>query len=416
MLLFPAARHEVGRQALRRLAAPLQVRALNKACGLVGYPNVGKSTLFNAFVGSSVASAENFPFCTIEPNVVKIGVPDPRLEALAKTCGAGKLVPGSVEIRDIAGLIKGASTGAGMGNAFLSQIRGVQVVLHVVRCFSDASIVHVDADPVNIDPVKEYESILEELTIADLEVAARRLPALRNKAKSNGTVEKMLPAYEAVLKALEAGRPARAGLAEFPEAAAAATSDELLAQLITAKPCVVLANVGPEDAAKGNAYAAALAAHIEQAEASSSAGAGVAARRCVVVSATLEAEVAALDDEEFQKEYLESYNITGGDRALPRVLKESQALLGLVSYLTVGVEEARAWFVPKGSRCAEAAGAIHGDFVKKFEQADVWNYDDILRLGGKAACRKAGLVKQKGKDYEVQDGDVIEFRIKGGRT
>lgn len=287
-------------------------------------------------------------------------------------------------------------------------------MLHVVRCFSDASVVHIE-DPVNIDPVQEYESILEELTIADLEVAARRLPALRNKAKSNGAVEKMLPAYEAVLRALEAGQPARAGLAELPEGADASTGDEFLSQLITAKPCVVLANVGPEDAAKGNDYAAALAAHIEKSEAGSPAGSS-GARRCVVVSATLEAEVAALDDEEFQKEYLESYDITGGDRALPRVLKESQSLLGLVSYLTVGVEEARAWFVPKGSRCAEAAGAIHGGFVKNFEQADIWSYEDILRLGGKAACRKAGLVKQKGKDYEVQDGDVIEFRIKGGRS
>merc|ERR1740121_3449897 len=319
------------------LGAAVQARALNNACGLVGYPNVGKSTLFNAFVGSTMAAAENFPFCTIEPNVVKVGVPDPRLEALATTCGAAKVVPGEVEIRDIAGLIKGASAGAGMGNAFLSQIRGVQVVLHVVRCFSDPSIVHVE-DPVNIKPVQEYESILEELTIADLEMASRRLPALRKKAATGGEGERSLPIYEAVLQTLEAGRPARSAL----EGRGAPQGDEFLSQLITAKPCVVLCNVGPEDAAQGNAFAAELAAHVAQSEADSSSGAAVAARRCAVVSATLEAEVAALDDEEFRQEYLESYGITGGDRALPRVLKESQALLGLVSYLTVGEEEARA--------------------------------------------------------------------------
>merc|ERR1740121_1313266 len=323
------------------LGAAVQARALNNACGLVGYPNVGKSTLFNAFVGSTMAAAENFPFCTIEPNVVKVGVPDPRLDALATTCGAAKTVPGTVEIRDIAGLIKGASAGAGMGNAFLSQIRGVQVVLHVVRCFSDPSIVHVE-DPVNIKPVQEYESILEELTIADLEMASRRLPALRKRATGSGAVEKMLPVYEAVLSALEAGRPARSALADLPEGAGISAGDEFLSQLITAKPCVVLANVGPEDAAQGNAFAAELSAHVAQSEADSSSGAAVAARRCAVVSATLEAEVAALDDEEFRQEYLESYGITGGDRALPRVLKESQALLGLISYLTVGADEPRA--------------------------------------------------------------------------
>merc|ERR1719401_1120735 len=221
---------------------------INKACGLDGYPNVGKSTLFNAFVGSSVAAAENFPFCTIEPNVVKVGVPDPRMEALATTCGAAKVVPGEVEIRDIAGLIKGASSGAGMGNAFLGQIRGVQVVLHVVRCFSDPSIVHVE-DPVNIDPVKEYESIAEELTIADLELASKRLPMLRKKATTSREAEKMLPTYEAVLKALEGVRPARSALVGVDTAA---SRDDFLAQLITAKPSVVLANVGPDDAAKGN--------------------------------------------------------------------------------------------------------------------------------------------------------------------
>jgi len=312
-----------------------------------------------------------------------------------------------------------------MGNAFLSQIRGVQVVFHVVRCFSDPSILHVE-DPVNIDPVKEYESILEELVISDLDLASRRLPALRKKATTSKDAEKLLPVYESVLAALEAGRPARSALI----GADAASNDEFLSQLITAKPVVVLANVSPEDAAKGNAFSERLSAHVLMSEeaaaqealkragakSSDLALAGMAARRCVVVSATLEAEVAQLDDEEFAREYLESYGLDQTHRALPRILAESQSLLSLTSYLTVGVEEARAWFVPKGSRANDAAGAIHSGFAKNFEQAEIWNVDDIVRLGSKAACRKAGLVRQKGKDYEVQDGDVMEFKIKGGRS
>lgn len=391
------------------LSAPLaqQVRQLNRACGLVGYPNVGKSTLFNAFVGSTVAAAENFPFCTIEPNVVKVGVPDPRLRALAEICKSAKVVPGMVEIRDIAGLIRGASDGAGMGNEFLSQIRGVQVVLQVVRCFSDPDIIHVE-DPVNIDPVKEYENILMELTIADLEYASRRLPPLRKRALSNKEVAKMLPLYEEVLKALENGRPAYEATHAYEAEHGVEPVDDFLAQVITAKPSVVLANVGAEDAAKGNAYSERLAKHVE-------AGGG-GKRCCVVVSAPLEAEVIQIDDEDFKQEYLASYGIESSERVLPRVLNECQSMLRLVSYLTVGEVEARAWFVAKGSRAHEAAGAIHSDFTKNFEQAEVWSYEDVVRLGSKSACKKAGLVKSRGKDYEVKDGDILEFRIKGGRS
>lgn len=381
-----------------------QIRCLNRACGLVGYPNVGKSTLFNAFVGGTLASAENFPFCTIEPNIVKVPVPDLRLDKLAEICGAKKTVPGMLEIRDIAGLIKGASTGAGMGNAFLSQIRGVQVVFHVVRCFSDIDVVHV-VDPVNIDPVAEYECILEELTISDLEVASRRLPILRKRATTSDETKKMLPTYEAVLKALEESKPARSALLGD---AGEALADEFISQLITAKPSVVLANVAAADAAKGNAYTERLAAHVQ----ASSGG----FCRCVVVSATLEAEVSMLEDEEFRNEYLESYGMHVGERALPRVLAEAKSLLRLVSYLTVGEMEARSWFVARGSRAHEAAGAIHSDFVKNFEQAEVWSYEDIVKHGGKSAVRKAGLVKSKGKDYIVNDGDVLEFRIKNGKS
>lgn len=363
-----------------------------------------------------MAAAENFPFCTIEPNIVKVGVPDKRLDSLAATCGAAKVVPGMLEIRDIAGIIKGASAGAGMGNEFLSQIRGVQVVLHVVRCFSNPDIIHVE-DPVNIDPIKEYESILEELIIADLEYASRRVPALKRKALTSDSAGKLLPIYEAVLKCLEEGRAARTAVPSAQELFSITGShgnDEFLAQLITAKPVVVLANVMPEDAAQGNAYAERLLAHVAQSEASQ--GTSTAARRGVVVSAPLEAEVSALDDEDFRKEYIQSYGLDSTERALAKVLAESQSMLGLISYLTVGEQEARAWFVNKGTKANEAAGVIHTDFVKGFEAAELWTVDDILRLGGKSACRKAGLVKQKGKDYEVQDGDVIEFKIRKGRS
>jgi len=392
-----------------RDCAGQQTRNLNRACGLVGYPNVGKSTLFNAFAGASVAAAENFPFCTIEPNIVKVGVPDPRLDSLASVCGAAKVVPGLVEVRDIAGLIKGASSGSGMGNTFLSHIRGVQVILHVVRCFSDASVVHV-VDPVNIDPVSDYESVLAELTIADLELASNRVPVLRKKATTNAETAKALPVYEAVLAALEDGRPARTALCSASsdrDAFVPGPADELISQLITAKPTVVFANVSSEDAAAGNSYAERLAAHI---------GASNASARFILVSANLEAEVVQLDDEEFRREYLESYGLCDSDRVLPRVLVECQQLLRLHSFLTVGEVEARAWFVPQGSRAHEAAGAIHSDFVRNFQQVDVWSFEDILRLGGKGAVRKAGLVKSKGKDYEVRDGDVVEFIVKNSRS
>lgn len=301
-----------------------------------------------------------------------------------------------------------------MGNEFLSQIRGVQVVLHVVRCFSDAAVVHVE-DPVNIDPIADYESILEELVIADLELASRRLPALRKKAINNPELTKVLPIYEAVLAALEDGKPARDAMAGADNASMLAEpTDDFLRQLITAKPTVVLCNVKPEDAAMGNEYTERLMAHVAAGE--SARGCAVGRRSCKVVSATLEAEIAEIEDEEFRVECLESYGLLGGERVMPRVLNECQDLLNLVSYLTVGDIEARAWFVPKGSKAHQAAGAIHTDFMKNFEQAEVWDYNDVVKLGGKSAARRAGKTKQRGKDYEVRDGDVIEFRIKGGRS
>jgi len=381
----------------------------------VGYPNVGKSSLFNAFAGAAVAAAENFPFCTIEPNIVMVGVPDPRLDRLAELFSSQRTVPGQVEIRDIAGLIKGASTGAGMGNAFLSQIRGVQVVFHVVRCFSDQKVVHVE-DPINIDPVKEYESILEELVIADLEYASKRLPALRKKAttapSTGSDPAKMLAVYEEILKCLEDGKPARYALARQDEDCLS-SSDDFLAQLITAKPVVVLANVAAEDAANGNEFTARLAEHVQ----TDAQALGGLASRFIIVSAQLEAEVAALDDKDFQAEYLESFGLdTNSPRALSRVLAESQSLLKLISFLTVGEMEARAWFVPLGSRAHEAAGAIHSDFTKNFEQAEIWSYDDLIKHGSKEKCRKAGVARLQGKDYKVQDGDVLEFRIKKARS
>jgi len=405
------------RPSIARGPLAQQARFLNRACGLVGYPNVGKSTLFNAFAGSSIAKAENFPFCTIDPNVVKVGVPDARIHQLAETCRSAKVVPGEVEIRDIAGLIKGASGGAGMGNAFLSHIRGVQVVLHVVRCFSDADVVHVE-DPVNIDPVREYESVLEELIIADLEVATKRLPQMRKRALNNRDMEQRLPTYEAVLKALQDGHRASVANTDIEQSKIWPT-DDFLSQLITAKPTIVLANVGLEDSATGNQYTDQLAGHLKQSSVHHSKSASTASpsfTRCLVVSAPLEAEVTQIDDPEFLHDYLESYGLTTSERVLPRILSECQQLLHLVPYFTVGDIEAKAWFVPKGSRSHEAAGAIHSDFVRNFVHAEIWSVEGILKMGSKLAAQKAGLTRIKGKDYEVQDGDVIEFLVKNAKS
>ncbi|KAF4711985.1 hypothetical protein FOZ63_003472, partial [Perkinsus olseni] len=302
-------------------AVPLQVRHFNKSCGLVGYPNVGKSTTFNAIVGAQLAEAANFPFCTIEPNISKASVPDPLLDDLAKVEGSAKKIPGQLEVRDIAGLVKGASEGQGMGNSFLANIRHVHCIIQVVRCFSDSRIAHVD-DPVNIDPVSEFEAISDELLIADLEMATRKMPGLRKRACAEPEAKKMLPLYEAWLKGLEEGVPVRSlldvdKLMETFGSRVMAT-DPLLCVLITAKPILVMANVRPEDVESGNDYTEALQRHVTE-----KCTRGV---ELVVASSILEEETSSLGDADFLAEYLDSYGLT--EPRLPRMMDSVKTLLG----------------------------------------------------------------------------------------
>eukprot|EP00386_Alphamonas_edax_P010911 GDKI01034843.1.p1 GENE.GDKI01034843.1~~GDKI01034843.1.p1 ORF type:complete len:404 (+),score=64.36 GDKI01034843.1:82-1293(+) len=385
----------VSSAAVGRVSFALQQKRY-ESCGLVGYPNVGKSTLFNALAQAQLAQAENYPFCTIDPNITKTIVPDKRLEHLAKICGCERVVPGQVEIRDIAGLIKGASEGAGMGNQFLSHIRGVNAILHVVRCFVDPKITHVE-DAVNLTPIKEYESVLTELLISDLEVASKRVPAMRRKASNDQMSEKLLPIYEKALKALENGKTVRSVLDKDEMALAGA---EL--PFISSKPTLVICNVEAESAKEGNELSRQLSEYIH-AQGDSS----------LVISAKLESEACGLKeggDDGMYGEYLESYGLK--EPALRKVLTSCLKMLDLSYYYTAGKVETRAWFINRGAKAPEAAGVIHGDFQKGFLSCDVWKYEDVVQHGSMDACRKAGKMKTKGKDYTVEEGDILEFRHK----
>ncbi|EER02494.1 GTP-dependent nucleic acid-binding protein engD, putative [Perkinsus marinus ATCC 50983] len=391
-------------------AALQQVRHFNKSCGLVGYPNVGKSTTFNAIIGAQLAEAANFPFCTIEPNISKASVPDPLLDELAKVEGSARKVPGQLEVRDIAGLVKGASEGQGMGNSFLANIRHVHCIIQVVRCFSDSKIAHVD-DPVNIDPVSEFEAISDELLIADIEMVTRKMPSLRKRACAEPEAKKMLPLYETWLKGLEEGVPVRNILDtdKLMETFGARVTtvmltDPLLCVLITAKPILVMANVLPEDVKSGNEHTEALQKHVGE-----KCPRGV---ELVVASSILEEETSSLGgDAAFLAEYLSSYGLT--EPRLPRMMEKVKGLLGVSHYYTLGSEEARAWFIQKGEKAPAAARYVHSDFEKFFLTAKQCRPEEVLKRGGLAGVRDAGLIRNRGKDYVVQEGDILEFIDRG---
>jgi len=326
-------------------------------------------------------------------------VADPRLDELARIEQSEKTTYGLIEVRDIAGLIKGAAKGAGMGNAFLSHIRGVSAVLHVVRCFADVNVTHVE-DQGSLSPVQEYESVLEELLIADLEVASKRLPALRRKAQSPKDTEatRSLPVFEKGLAALEKGEPVRSVLTDDDR--------DLVPDIpfITAKPTLVVANVDAESAKDGNELSGQLADYC-----------GQRGQRCTVVSAKLEMEACQLregDSDAFQREYLMSFGLERGEPALMRILRECMDLMDIHYYYTSGQDESRAWFIPKGAKAPEAAAAIHTDFDKKLEKVECWRYEDVMKYGGLAECRKRGRVSTKGRDYVVQTADILEFKTK----
>ncbi|GJL85360.1 MAG: ribosome-binding ATPase YchF [Micavibrio sp.] len=360
-------------------------------CGIVGLPNVGKSTLFNALTATAAAQAENFPFCTIEPNVGRVSVPDPRLDNIAKIANSAKTVPTQLEFVDIAGLVKGASKGEGLGNQFLANIRETDAIIHVLRCFDDPDIVHVDG---SVDPVRDAETIETELMLADLESVENQINTLGKKARSGDKeMQAQLELAERVKVALDDGKPART--VEVSE------DDQRIfkmLQLLTSKPILYVCNVSEDDAATGNEWTK----QVE--EMAQKQGAGT-----VVICAAIEAEIAQFDTEEERSEFLETLGLE--EAGLNKIIREGYKLLGLQTYFTAGPKEARAWTVRVGAAAPEAAGCIHSDFEKGFIKAEVIAFEDFTGLGGEQGAKDAGKMRQEGKDYIVLDGDVILFRF-----
>jgi GTP-binding protein YchF len=356
--------------------------------GIVGLPNVGKSTLFNALTRTAAAQAANFPFCTIEPNVGEVAVPDPRLERLAAIAQSRQVIPARITFVDIAGLVRGASRGEGLGNQFLANIREVDAIAHVLRCFEDGDITHVEG---RIDPVADAETIETELMIADLESVERRRANLVRKLKGGDKAAADLDRLLAMAQAaLEAGRPARTvAVAEEDRKAWSQL------QLLTAKPVLYVSNVEEASAASGNSQSARVA---EMAAAQGAAH--------VVISARIEEELAQLPQDE-AREFLAAMGLA--EPGLDRLIRAAYALLGLQTFFTVGPKEARAWTIPRGTLAPAAAGVIHGDFERGFIRAETIAYDDYIACNGEAGAREAGKFRLEGKTYVVQDGDVLHF-------
>ncbi|MEE2999325.1 MAG: redox-regulated ATPase YchF [Pseudomonadota bacterium] len=360
-------------------------------CGIVGLPNVGKSTLFNALTETMVAGAANYPFCTIEPNTGRVNVPDKRLLDISKIAGSAQVIPTHMEFVDIAGLVKGASKGEGLGNQFLANIRETDAILHVLRCFEDTKITHVNE---KIDPIRDIDIVETELMLADLESLEKRLDPLTKKVRGNDKdAIQQLAIIERVLSVLHEGKPARN--------VAIANEDLRLFKtlnLLTSKPVLYVCNVGENDAGTGNIYTNLVSKHaIEN-------GAGY-----IIISAKIESEVSQIVNAEERKEFFESLGME--EAGLSRLIRSGYELLGLITYFTAGPKETRAWTIGADTKAPKAAGLIHTDFENGFICAETISFDDFVSLGGEINCKESGKMRQEGREYIVKDGDVILFRF-----
>ncbi len=360
-------------------------------CGIVGLPNVGKSTLFNALTATQAAEAANYPFCTIEPNVGRVAVPDERLDVCARMAKSAKIVPTQLEFVDIAGLVRGASKGEGLGNQFLGHIREVDAIAHVLRCFEDGNITHVEG---SIDPIRDAEVVETELMISDLDSLEKRVHAAEKKVRgADKEAKAFLDVAEPVLALLRDGKPARS-VSLTPEQKPILKS----MQLLSATPVLYVCNVEEASAATGNSQSQRVADYAAERGAVS-----------VVVSAAIEAEIAVLSDAAEKREFLETLGLE--EPGLDRVIHAGYRLLDLVTFLTVGPKEARAWTVWKGAKAPQAAGVIHTDFEKGFIRAETIAYADFVACNGEQGAKDAGKMRLEGSDYIVQDGDIFHFRF-----
>lgn len=360
-------------------------------CGIVGLPNVGKSTLFNALTETQAAQAANYPFCTIEPNVGQVGVPDPRLDKLAAIAGSAKIIPTQLSFVDIAGLVRGASKGEGLGNQFLGNIREVDAVVHVLRCFENDDIQHVDN---KVDPIADAETVETELLLSDLESLEKRVPAAQKKAAQGDKESKIIASVLGqTLELLRDGKPARLTQPKDDDEARVFAQ----AQLLTAKPVLYVCNVEEEAAAEGNEFSARV---FEKAKAEGA--------TAVIVSAAIESELVGMEIEE-RMVFLEEMGLH--ETGLARIIRAGYDLLGLLTFFTVGPKEARAWTVHKGAKAPDAAGEIHSDMQRGFIRAETIAYDDYVALNGETGAKEAGKLRQEGKEYMVHDGDVMHFKF-----